>query len=642
MIKLENVILDFPIPQKVKKLENKKNVDQATGGMMGTQTDGKYALRALDNISFTLQPGDKLGLIGHNGAGKTTLLRVMAGLYAPTSGTVTAEGKVTALLNLSFGMDPEATGYENILLRGLYLGMSRAEIKSKTECIADFSELSDFLNLPVRTYSAGMRARLAFAVSMHIDASTVLLDEAIGAGDAAFFQKARQKLDSMVSGATLVFASHSNQTIREICNKGLLLEHGKIKAFGDLDEVLNTYEQRTQMNQCSIANVPSKKGAFAGLSGKDHIKKVLLVNDTGALSNPGCKAVRKAYKLLFERHIHKAEITKSIPVNYWVEDFREIAIPGKETIKREADYFASGVETTGNIDLEKWESIRKNLAVSDQELQLAFSETDLVLLNGEGSIHHNSVRALALLALAKTAIEAGKKVLLMNATIQDIMPDLIKDVIARCELVHVREAASQKYLAQYGVDAIVTADLAFMALQTDTVIKALILDASQYVVVTGGVLSNEDSLNQIFDAVQNAGLRSVYFSVGDGGETELARKLCAKRNVPMVDAFEYAIHKPISFLKQFPLAISGRHHINVFLMRAGVPFVPLPSNTWKIEETLKLVNYPIQPVKTYAEILPTLQEVRENRDKLSQICQDSYLSGKASVDDLIGKIESCV
>jgi len=182
-----------------------------------------------------------------------------------------------------------------------------------------------------------------------------------------------------------------------------------------------------------------------------------------------------------------------------------------------------------------------------------------------------------------------------------------------------------------------------MALQTDTVIKALILDASQYVVVTGGVLSNEDSLNQIFDAVQNAGLRSVYFSVGDGGETELARKLCAKRNVPMVDAFEYAIHKPISFLKQFPLAISGRHHINVFLMRAGVPFVPLPLQYLeKLKKTLKLVNYPIQPVKTYAEILPTLQEVRENRDKLSQICQDSYLSGKASVDDLIGKIESCV
>ncbi|MCA9007926.1 MAG: ABC transporter ATP-binding protein, partial [Planctomycetaceae bacterium] len=319
MIELEKVTLDFPVPKKVKKLENKnKNADQATGGMMGTQANGKYALRALDNVSFSLQPGDKLGLIGHNGAGKTTLLRVMAGLYVPTSGRVTAQGKVTALLNLSFGMDGEATGYENILLRGLYLGMSRAEIKSKTESIAEFSELSDFLHLPVRTYSAGMRARLAFAVSMHIDASTILLDEAIGAGDAAFFQKARQKLDSMVNEATLVFASHSNQTIREICNKGLLLEHGKIKAFGDLDEVLRVYEKRTNTNHAVIADVSSKKGAFAGLPNKSQIKKVLLVNDTGALPNPGCKAVRKAYKLLFERHIHKAEISKSIPVNYWM------------------------------------------------------------------------------------------------------------------------------------------------------------------------------------------------------------------------------------------------------------------------------------------------------------------------------------
>jgi len=190
--------------------------------------------------------------------------------------------------------------------------------------------------------------------------------------------------------------------------------------------------------------------------------------------------------------------------------------------------------------------------------------------------------------------------------------------------------------------SMMTADLAFMALQPDTIIKAMILDASDYVVVTGGVLINEEGLNQIFDAVQNAGLRSVYFSVGDGGETDLARRICAERNIPMVDAYEYAITKPISFLQQFPLAISGRHHVNVFLMRAGVPFVPLPSNTWKVEETLKLVKYPIQPVKSYTEILPALQQIQENREKLSQSCHRSFLAGEASLNDLIGKIAACI
>ncbi|MBJ6127835.1 ABC transporter ATP-binding protein [Microvirga splendida] len=245
LIKLENITLEFPV-QALKSDRRRSSDERPIGGQLSSGQSGHMIVRALDQLSLTLGPGDRLALLGHNGAGKTTLLRVMAKLYAPTHGRVTIQGRVAPLLNLGFGMDMDSTGYDNIFIRGLFLGMSKAELKKKADVIAEFSELGDFLDLPMRTYSSGMRARLAFAISTHVETDILLLDEVVATGDARFFKKANEKLESFARDSKLlVLASHSNKVLRELCNKALLLEHGRAKAFGPIEEVIETYAAST-------------------------------------------------------------------------------------------------------------------------------------------------------------------------------------------------------------------------------------------------------------------------------------------------------------------------------------------------------------------------------------------------------------
>jgi ABC-2 type transport system ATP-binding protein len=245
-IKLENVTLEFPVQAAKSERRRSASEEKPIGGQLSSGQTGQMVVRALDQLSLTLGPGDRLALLGHNGAGKTTLLRVMAKLYAPTHGRVTIQGRVAPLLNLSFGMDVDSTGYDNIFIRGLFLGMTKAELKKKADVIAEFSELGDFLDLPMRTYSAGMRARLAFSISTHVDTDILLLDEVVATGDARFFKKANEKLESFArESKLLVLASHSNKVLRELCNKALLLEHGRVKAFGPIDDVIEAYASST-------------------------------------------------------------------------------------------------------------------------------------------------------------------------------------------------------------------------------------------------------------------------------------------------------------------------------------------------------------------------------------------------------------
>jgi ABC-type polysaccharide/polyol phosphate transport system ATPase subunit len=185
-----------------------------------------------------------LGIIGHNGAGKSTLLRVLAGVYVPTSGRVTIEGRVSALFNTSPGLDSDDTGFENIVTCGLFLGMSRADIRAKTPEIAEFTELGDYLNLPVRTYSAGMITRLAFAIATSIDPEILVLDEGLSAGDARFAEHAEQRVDELVKRSSiLIIASHAEGLIRSMCNRAMLLESGRVVTIGEVDEVIETYER---------------------------------------------------------------------------------------------------------------------------------------------------------------------------------------------------------------------------------------------------------------------------------------------------------------------------------------------------------------------------------------------------------------
>ena len=242
-IELKGATLDLPIYDVQGRSLKKTVLRLGRRNTIAEGTDGVVVVRAINNVDLRLEKGDRIGLIGRNGAGKSTLLRMMAGIYSPTLGSVVSSGKVVPLLDISLGMDENSTGMQNIRLRGLLLGMSDAEIREKQQSIAEFSELGDYLDLPLRTYSSGMRVRLAFAVSTAVDAEILLLDEVMGVGDASFMHKAEERLADLHSRAEIVvLAMHSNSEIRKVCNKALWMERGRVRAFGPVEEVVSQYE----------------------------------------------------------------------------------------------------------------------------------------------------------------------------------------------------------------------------------------------------------------------------------------------------------------------------------------------------------------------------------------------------------------
>ena len=208
----------------------KKNIIRTlVGGKLHKDENDTIIIEALRDLTLKVNHGERLGLVGHNGAGKTTLLRLIANIYEPDSGHIHIEGKVTPLFDIALGIDPEASGYDNIFLRSLYLGEEAGTIKEKTEEIAEFSELGDFLNMPLRTYSAGMMARLLFSVSTAFNPEILVLDEGIVAGDADFIKKAEKRLDDLVArSGILVLASHSPDLIKRYCTEKLELSHGRL------------------------------------------------------------------------------------------------------------------------------------------------------------------------------------------------------------------------------------------------------------------------------------------------------------------------------------------------------------------------------------------------------------------------------
>lgn len=244
-IDLRNVSVAFPIYDASSRSLKKALLPGSTGGRIGVGADRVSIVQALDSVNLSIKHGDRVGLVGHNGAGKTTLLRVLAGIYEPGGGTIEIQGHVAPLFDIALGMDPEATGYENIFLRGLFLGLTRKEVQSRLTEIAEFTELGNFLDLPIRTYSAGMRMRLAFAVSTSIEPDILLLDEGIGAGDAAFLEKADGRLAQLSDKAgIIVLASHSESLAKSMCHKAVLLERGQVIATGETAAILDLYRQR--------------------------------------------------------------------------------------------------------------------------------------------------------------------------------------------------------------------------------------------------------------------------------------------------------------------------------------------------------------------------------------------------------------
>jgi homopolymeric O-antigen transport system ATP-binding protein len=245
---LDNVTVDFPIYGAQKSFRSALRA--ATGGLIRRDgVDRHITVRALDHFSLKVKHGDRLGIIGHNGAGKSTLLRVCAGVYEPSEGQVHIEGKVSPLFNASPGLDPDDTGYENIVTCGLFLGMTREEIAQKTPEMEAFSELGDYLSLPVKTYSAGMLTRLGFAIATAINPEILILDEGLGAGDARFAEKAKKRVDSLIERASiLILASHSDDLIKSLCNSVILLQSGRIITEGNVDEVIEAYRKMNKQS----------------------------------------------------------------------------------------------------------------------------------------------------------------------------------------------------------------------------------------------------------------------------------------------------------------------------------------------------------------------------------------------------------
>ncbi|MGY3041534.1 ABC-type polysaccharide/polyol phosphate transport system ATPase subunit [Rhodanobacter sp. TND4EL1] len=242
-IELKGVTLDLPIYEVQGRSLKRQVMQLGRRNAIAEGSDGVVIVRALSDVSVRFDSGQRIGLIGHNGAGKSTILRVMAGIYAPTVGEVAREGKVVPLLDISLGMDDNSTGLQNIRLRGLLLGMTDREIKAKQREIADFCELGDYLDLPIRTYSSGMRVRLAFAISTAVDAEILLLDEVMGVGDASFMHKAQARLADLHRRAEIVvLAMHSNAEIRRTCDRVLWMDNGCVRMFGPTEEVVSAYE----------------------------------------------------------------------------------------------------------------------------------------------------------------------------------------------------------------------------------------------------------------------------------------------------------------------------------------------------------------------------------------------------------------
>ncbi len=240
-VDVEHLAVDFPLYHSNAR-SLKRVVFGTVTGRVAADARQRVVVQALRDVSFALRSGDRLGLVGGNGAGKTTLLRALAGIYEPQAGSVRVQGSLNALIDPNQGMNVDLTGRENIVLRGLYDGLSRPEIRRLEEDVSSFAELGEFLDLPVRMYSSGMSVRLGFAMATAIRPQVLLMDEWFLAGDAVFMGKARARLESMVRGAEiLILSSHVLEVVQSWCTRVIWLDQGRVRADGAAAEVLEAY-----------------------------------------------------------------------------------------------------------------------------------------------------------------------------------------------------------------------------------------------------------------------------------------------------------------------------------------------------------------------------------------------------------------
>lgn len=242
LISLSQVSLDFPIYNADARSLKSSFVNVATGGLIRAGQKRGVTVRALDDITLSIEPGERVGVVGHNGSGKSSLLRVLNRVYEPTGGKLDIIGSIGSLIDINIGVNPEATGMENIAICGALLGIPKETLESNIDNIVEFSELGNYIAMPVRTYSTGMRMRLMFSIATTMNPNILLLDEWLSVGDERFTEKAETRLTELVTASDiLVFASHSKRMIVGTCNRVIWLEHGRIKADGDAEAIADEY-----------------------------------------------------------------------------------------------------------------------------------------------------------------------------------------------------------------------------------------------------------------------------------------------------------------------------------------------------------------------------------------------------------------
>ncbi|MBS0603537.1 MAG: ABC transporter ATP-binding protein [Verrucomicrobia bacterium] len=241
-VEVENVCLTYPVYGADARSFKSTLINLATGGRLDSN-NGTVVVEALKDVSFKLEKGDRLAILGQNGAGKSTLLKVLAKIYEPTTGTLNVQGRVNCLFDIMMGMDHELNGYENIMLRGMILGLTKSEIRNIIPQVEEFAELGDFMKMPIKSYSSGMKVRLAFGIITHVYSEILLIDEIVNVGDAKFIEKAKAQMKNLINQSEfMALSTHDTHIIRELCNKALWLSGGKVKGFGTVEEILKIYQ----------------------------------------------------------------------------------------------------------------------------------------------------------------------------------------------------------------------------------------------------------------------------------------------------------------------------------------------------------------------------------------------------------------
>ncbi len=262
LIDLDRVSLTFHVRRQQGRLTLKEYLVR---GMFLRRTTRTMEVPALRDVTLNVRDGERLGIVGHNGAGKSTLLKLLAGIYLPTRGRRVVRGRVSSLFDIALGFEMEATGWENISYRGYLQGETPKTIRDKVQAIAEFSELGDFLNMPVRYYSAGMMVRLAFAIATAVEPEVLLIDEVLSVGDLAFQDKARARMREMMAKAKLmVVVSHDLESLSNLCDRGVWLDRGRVRGEGSIDEVIRSYAESARGTSPAREEPAEESHALAG------------------------------------------------------------------------------------------------------------------------------------------------------------------------------------------------------------------------------------------------------------------------------------------------------------------------------------------------------------------------------------------